>query len=143
MLRKLAIIAALSFGSALMAGCAGPAHIEAAAVPPVATYPPPRCSGKLDCDQMWHRAYTFVQMASGMKVLTVTDSIIQTYPANAIGRMTGTVQKYPISDADNEIRLALECRRNEDCSELASRGVNLFNMSVAGPPLVPPSSPSQ
>lgn len=142
MIRNIRCAISASVLAAALSSCANAPQPSPAAIP-VVTHPTPICSGKVACEQMWLRANTYVQMASGMKVLTNNDQVIQTYPANAIGRMTGTVTKYPLTETDYEIRLALECRRYENCSDLAARGTSLFNMSVAGPQLTPPLQPPQ
>lgn len=124
----------------LLVGCAQqPAAPPPAVAAPLPDYPVPRCDSKLLCDQMWIRAIQYAQMASGMKVMTVTEHYIATYPANQIGRMTGAVARYPVAEGIYEIRLGLSCYSHDNCAELAARGVNLFNMSVAGPQLSAPS----
>lgn len=128
--------------AAMLVSCAAPAPQPAVAVAPEQQYPVPTCTGEVECGQMWTRAIQYIQMASGMKVLSANETMIQTYPAAGIGRMTGTVMRYPIASGVYEIRGALACRRHEDCSAQAARGLNLFNMSVAGPPLALPSHPT-
>lgn len=127
---------ALLLAAGLAIGCASEPPAKTAAEP-VPDYPPARCDSKVACDQMWARAIQYVQLASGMKVMTVTENYIGTYPANQLGRMTGAVIRYPISEGVYEIRLGLACYGNDRCADLAAQGVNLFNMSVAGPPVAP------
>lgn len=94
--------------------------------------PTPVCKGEEQCSRMWARAIDGIQMVTRMRVMTASDSFIQTYPTNKIGFMNGQVIKQSVGDGKYTIKASLDCGRYSWCDNMLNRGVSLFNSQVQG-----------
>lgn len=94
--------------------------------------PTPVCKGEEQCSRMWARAIDGIQMVTRMRVMTASDSFIQTYPTNKIGFMNGQVIKQSVGDGKYAIKASLDCGRYSWCDNMLNRGVSLFNSQVQG-----------
>lgn len=92
----------------------------------------PVCTTKLQCDRMWLDAQEAVVLVTRMRIRLVTDSRIETFAPVRYASMGGVVSKYPLAGDKYEIRLALECYRHTECSDLRASGTNLFNNLLGG-----------
>lgn len=94
--------------------------------------PTPVCKGEEQCSRMWARAIDGIQMVTRMRVMTASESFIQTYPTNKIGFMNGQVIKQSVGDGKYAIKASLDCGRYSWCDNMLNRGVSLFNSQVQG-----------
>jgi hypothetical protein len=114
----------------LCAACAPPTQ-NAPRDPVAVSTVTPRCSAPRDCEAMWLRAQEALQQVTGMRLRIVTDGRIETFAPTSVGRMHGSVMRYPIDAGAYEVRLQLECYRNVECSDMRNAATNLFNKTVA------------
>ncbi|MHC8408288.1 hypothetical protein [Pseudomonas sp. TMB3-21] len=127
---KLLKAAALIFCAAVMSGCAQPP--KKPDMPLSQVHPTPICEGEKQCSEMWGRAITAASTVTRMKVATVNDTFIQTYPTNQIGYLNGQVYKQGLGDGRYSIVGKFDCGRQSWCDGLRNSAQNLFNVSVQG-----------
>lgn len=128
----------LILSCAVLAGCGSPAPLPPKPIPePVAiTQPTPVCVGKQQCEAMWINAHEQLQMITGMRIQTATDSVLQTFGPARGAQLGGMATKYPIGDDRHEIRVRFVCGGvvlRQDCDGLKASATNLFNVMVPGP----------
>lgn len=116
-------VTSLLIAGLLLSGCA--AQPQAPLKP---LLPAPSCSAADECAAMWSQAQIEVQRISGMKLMTVSDTYLQTFP-NSRGYMpSGTVRKVPKPDGSTVIQADFACRNA--CEGLERSATNLFNSSL-------------
>lgn len=90
---------------------------------------PLTCSDAKACERMWSAAQDAVGVLSRMRIRLLTDSRIETFAPNAIGRNGATVTKVPVGDG-YEIRLQMECygamNNTASCDKLRDAGADVF-----------------
>lgn len=101
----------------------------------------PVCTEPRHCERMWAAAHDALTLATGMRIRLVSESRIETYPANDYGRLGGVVTKTPIGTGSYEISLSLECYRGTNCDKARAANIDLFNTLVGSTP-TPPSKPA-
>lgn len=94
--------------------------------------PTPVCKGEEQCSRMWARAIDGIQMVTRMRVMTASDSFIQTFPTKKIGYMNGQVLKQSIGDGKYAIKATIDCGIYSWCNNMLNSGVSLFNAQVQG-----------
>lgn len=123
--------AVVSLVAALMlAGCAQPPKRPDLPADQVA--PTPVCQGEEQCSRMWGRAIEGIQMVTRMKVMNVTDSFIQTFPASKVGHLNGQVFKQSLGDGKYAIKASIGCSGHSWCSNMLNSGLSLFNSHTQG-----------
>jgi hypothetical protein len=94
--------------------------------------PAPICQGEAQCAAMWTRAIEAVPMVSRMKVMSASDSFIQTYPTNDVGFLNGQVIKQGMGDGRYTIKGTFDCNPSTWCLGFRNRTQNTFNAMVQG-----------
>lgn len=113
-----------------LAGCAQPP--KKPDIPVSEMQPTPVCKGEEQCSRMWARAIDGIQMVTRMRVMTASDTFIQTFPTNKIGFMNGQVIKQSVGEGKYAIKASIDCGIYSWCDNMRNRGVSLFNAQVQG-----------
>ena len=120
---------AISLG---LGGCAAP-QPKPYKPPAVVNTTPPTCSTSKACELMWVTAQEWLGTITRMRLRIVTDSRLETFAPMDYQHMNGTVVKYPTSGNSYELRLSLQCYRDDgtrECLDLKANATNLFNTAV-------------
>ena len=126
MLKKLIVVSSI----ALLSGCAQqPAK---PALDPSKIHPTPVCKGEVQCSAMWGRAVRSLPALTRIRLMTVTDSYLQTYPVKRVGYMNGTAYKQKVGEDSYKIVASFDCGGNSWCADLSNRALDLFNVDVQG-----------
>jgi hypothetical protein len=96
------------------------------------TTKPTICDTARKCEKAWVAAQNAIEVASGMRLRLVSDTRLETFHPTSIGRLRGTVTKYPVGESSYEIRAQFDCYGYTDCTDLRNPATNLFNIMVAG-----------
>ena len=126
----LVVVASLGMG-----GCAAPPP-KPYKLPVVVNTTPPTCSTQKDCELMWVNAQEWLGTITRMRLRIVTDSRLETFAATDFQHMSGTVLKYPLANGSYELRIALQCYREDgirECADLKANATNIFNTAVRSP----------
>ena len=116
-----------------LAGCVAPVVQPAKAPEIIDVGPTPTCSTTETCQKMWVSAIDAIQMVTGMKVRTLTDSYIDTFVNARRIPITGSVSKIPLGGGRYEIKSRVGCASNSNaCGDLPASGTKLFNTLVGG-----------
>ena len=126
-MKKTALIFAIAMG---LTGCAQ--QPKKPDMPISEMQPTPVCKGEEQCSRMWARAIDGIQMVTRMRVMTASETFIQTFPTKKIGYMNGQVIKQSIGDDKYAIKASLDCGIYSWCSNMLNSGVSLFNSQVQG-----------
>ena len=94
--------------------------------------PTPTCQGEAQCAAMWTRAIEAVPNVTRMKIMSASDTFIQTYPVNKVGFMNGQVIKQSLGDGRYAIKGTFDCNPSTWCQAFQNRTQNFFNTSVQG-----------
>lgn len=94
--------------------------------------PTPICVGEEQCSKMWGRAIEAISTTTGMKLMTATDSFLQTYPTTKIGYMNGQVYKEKVGEQKYAIKGRFDCGGYSWCNRYLNKKQNLFNLLVQG-----------
>lgn len=113
-----------------LSGCAQPP--KKPDIPVSEMQPTPVCKGEEQCSRMWARAIDGIQMVTRMRVMTASDTFIQTFPTTKIGFMNGQVIKQSVGDGKYAIKASIDCGIYSWCDNIRNRGVSLFNSQVQG-----------
>lgn len=95
-------------------------------------HPTPVCTGEAQCSEMWGRAIRSLPAISRMRLMTASDSYLQTFPANKVGYLNGAAYKQLVSDGKYVIKATFDCRGRDWCSDVSNRALDLFNADVQG-----------
>ena len=95
-------------------------------------HPTPVCSGEQQCSEMWGRAIRSLPTISRMRLMTATDTYLQTFPAGKVGYLNGAAYKQKLPDGRYSITATFDCRGRSWCSDLSNRALDLFNTEVQG-----------
>ena len=68
------------------------------------------CDNKTQCDEWWQKAEFFVNKHAGMRIRSVTDTVIETYGSTDYTRMSFTVSKEPLGDGKARIFVKAYCK---------------------------------
>ncbi|MBF8805503.1 hypothetical protein [Pseudomonas asiatica] len=126
-MRKQLIIAA---AIASLSGCAVPQAKPDRPLDQV--QPTPVCSGEQQCSEMWGRAIQALPMVTRMKVMSATDTFLQTYPTNKIGFLNGQVYKQSLGGGKYAIKGEFSCAPYTWCDSFRNTTQHSFNMWVQG-----------
>lgn len=116
--------------SAALSGCAQPPKKPDIPLSEVA--PTPVCQGEEQCSRMWARAFDGIQVVTRMRVMSASETFIQTFPTTKIGYLNGQVIKQSIGDGKYAIKASIDCGIYSWCDNMRNRSVSLFNMKVQG-----------
>lgn len=114
----------------MLGGCA--ATPQEPDMPASEVHPTPVCVGEEQCSKMWGRAIEAISVTTGMKLMTATDSFLQTYPTTKIGYMNGQVYKEKVGDQKYAIRGRFDCGGYSWCNQYRNQKQNLFNLLTQG-----------
>ncbi|WP_144039207.1 hypothetical protein [Pseudomonas aeruginosa] len=92
----------------------------------------PVCEGEQQCSAMWGRAIEGASIVTRMKVMTVTDAYIQTFPTRKIGFLNGQVFKQKLDGDKYLIRGVFNCDPYDWCLGFKNRTQDTFNSYVQG-----------
>nr|WP_319527764.1 hypothetical protein [Pseudomonas laurentiana] len=92
----------------------------------------PICSGEQQCSAMWGRAIQALPMVTRMKLMSATDTFLQTYPTNKIGFLNGQVYKQSLGDGKYAIKGDFSCAPYTWCNSFRNTTQHSFNMLVQG-----------
>lgn len=94
--------------------------------------PTPICKGEEQCSRMWARAIDGIQMVTRMRVMSASDTFIQTFPTSKVGFMNGQVIKQSVGEGKYAIKASIDCGIHSWCDNMRNRGVSVFNAKVQG-----------
>jgi hypothetical protein len=114
----------------VLSGCA--AKPSKPPLPVSQIHPTPVCVGDDQCSEMWGRALRSLPAISRVRLMTATDSYLQTFPIDKVGYLNGTVFKQKVGDGKYSITASFDCRGKSWCADLSNRALDLFNVQVAG-----------
>jgi len=125
-------VSAIAVGGVMSAlvGCAVPPPKPDLPLDKIA--PTPICEGDQQCSRMWGSAIEGISIVSRMKVMTVTDNFIQTYPTRDVGFLNGQVYKEKIGDGKYAIRGRFNCDPYTWCHGFQNQTQHTFNLYVQG-----------
>lgn len=114
--------------SAVLVGCVTQPQSPPKPREPIVVGPTPECSSKDECDAMWLRAIESLQLATGMKIQTMSDMYLQTYTSRRVPEVSGSAQKVPLGDGRYAIRASFVSRYGSQ--DLTDSMLALFNLQV-------------
>lgn len=115
---------------ALLAGCA--VQPKKPDTPLSEVHPTPVCVGDDQCSRMWGRAIEGASLVTQMKVMSASDTFIQTYPTRQIGYLNGQVYKEKLGENRYAIRGSFGCNPYDWCNHFRNTTQDAFNRFVQG-----------
>ena len=125
----LAVIATIA--ASALTGCATQRQLSQSEIDEANA--PLYCEGRDECDFMWRKAQVYVSTASGYKIQTATDSVIETYNAPAYS-MTWAYKltKAPIKPGKDRILMTPSCGPAPICQGGPMEMVQMFKRHMRG-----------
>lgn len=111
----------------ILSGCSSFFPKQQQDIPMSEISPAPHCSGDEECSQMWSNALRFLQIETGMRLQTVTDTFAQTYNATTMGYQSGEIIKVKTK---NGYRIDANFYCDDNCGNLPNTSQDLFNKAV-------------
>jgi hypothetical protein len=95
--------------------------------------PTQTCNSERECAAMWSFVPELLEQSTRMRIATVSDIYVATYPPIDARFLGGVATKSPVSADTTEIKVAIECHRYmraDSCQRLTILATNLFNAGM-------------